>query len=479
MRQEVPLRSKQLIVLMPASSSSASSFSSLNNRLRARRQMQISTAAAADSMIALNQQQRQQRPQNQRHSVTRLQPQPQPQQQQQHDGRSKLINNQLFDDNEPRSSSQMMYIYEEANAALGSTIIDTLEALESYLLGQTAASSSSSTLPESGSQETRNRQEVSTNYAGSLDNLDYIQSLRSADRAASSAAGRHRSGQKQRLHGSTNALVRSPFYLDENEPLRPIISWPPLEAGKLQLLGGSLVAQPTLLGPQNSNVDQRFLSPSKSSSDSEQFFSDQRTEDSQFVRRLLLEKLAKSLNCTCSDGSSDTRLSWLINDQPLDTRDTRFYPNRSGQDHRQTIMTIGLVQQQQHSPTMQLESPPSRASSPTSSAASSKTLKSLLAGYFAGGSPGAESLVVASAKVAPTNPNNEQLRFACQAIHSMLLHSSSEMITFDFNPPINSPDESSNSIVDKFSASSSNVIQASTSGESQKANQPNPNQLIS
>lgn len=196
-------------------------------------------------------------------------------------------------------------------------------------------------------------------------------------------------------------------------------------------------------------------------------------DESQLKFLILLEKLLQNLNCTCTDGSIDTKLSWLINEANLEVRSTRLYPTRVSPDHRQTWFTIGLQTLNLWPSSLEGLSilPETRSpSAPTS-------IQTILTQYLKKpvNSPSTtsskSSTSGASFRLDPvTGANqqqsvnsNNQIKFTCQATHSMLLYSSSEMITFDFNPPPQSNSYDGNSI-DKFASMPSNVIQA-TSGK--------------
>lgn len=476
MRQDVPLRSKQLILLAPTILSNQLGLmeSSVSRILRAKRFLSDLVTSLDSSESEANVHHRQ-RSQHHRHSITRLpytsssslssSSSPSARSQ------SKSLSSDLIKNLQEDLKNLMMYIYEDSDSTLGSSITDTIENLENYLRKSSNNSDIFSNL------------QMNNNYGLEFnkgDNLEYIQLLRERLARQRSFPGSHQatSGGSphslKRLHGP-NSLVKSPFYPDEYDLLRPIISWPPLDSGKLMLLppGNTIVAVPTQNYGSRGQNDQTFILPTKSdldSSDSQSFrFKNSPVEASDIkIKQMILEKLLDNLNCTCTDGSIDTKLGWFVNDIPLETRDNRFYPTRISPDHRQTWLTIGLQTSNYQQSGLSMFDSPARFKSPVPSTSS---LQSILTQYF-------KSIQTSTAKNSPITDNgqkidfrqpssnqqlttNNQIRFICQAIHSMLLYSSSEMITFDFNPPPLTVDGNS---IDKFASLPSNVIQA-TSGK--------------
>lgn len=477
MRQDVPLRSKQLILLTPTTSSNQVGLADATDaRLeRAKRFLSdlVTTLGTSESDAHVH---HRQRPQHHRHSIGRL-----PASSSSLSAspssptaaarfQSKNLSGDLINNLQEDSKNLMMYIYEDSDSTLGSSSTDSVENLESYLRKLT------------NSSETTANQPLNNNYGIEFnkgDNLEYVQLLRerlarqrsfpASQKATSGAAGSHN---LKRLHGP-NSLVKSPLYLDEHDSLRPIITWPPLDSGKIMLLppGNAIVAIPTQTydsrRSQFSN-EQRFILPSKTESDTIEAQSSrlknslvEASEDR--IRQIVLEKVLHNLNCTCTDGSIDTKLGWIANETPLETRDTRFYPTRVSPDHRQTWLTIGL--QIASNPGTSVFESPARLQSPVPSIS---PLQSILATHFKSTSSVKNRLTNNEGhRVDPKSQftsqqvsANNQIRLICQATHSMLLYSSSEMITFDFNPP---PPTDGNSI-DKFASLPSNVIQA-TSGK--------------
>lgn len=596
MRQEVAIRSKQLIVLSGSSASSSSSSLLGPSNFRARRSPDLQAAAeligASDSEAHVYHRQRAQAHRlgggggasgasgaTGRFAGGQLRQQQQQQQQRapasamqtlagagQPALTSELLINNLLE--EPRNT--LMYIYEQADSTLGSSIIDGPENLENYLRQMNASNS--------GNNNNNNYQAGSAQLLdlSKADNLDYIQLLRerSARQKSHSNAlggggqqaaqnnfgGPFHSSAAKRTHGS-NSLVKSPLYLDELDSLRPIISWPPLDSGRLAMLpapsgaGATIVAIPTLPssnriiglaatggGQQAAGANSARRFPSSLASASSEFNAEQRVLvlptsmaqartsaatafgpdifdsnelspklrflnlannnnnnnldlQGQTRQQILLERLARHLNCTCTDGSVDTKLAWLINDSPIDMRDTRYYPTRVSPDHRQTWITIGLqaaafnqhhqllTQQQQQSAAAATTTMPNSLSSilaryfrlPAAAAAAAATSSAAAGSLGVRAHPGQAttssfdnnhqqaSTQQISANSATMPAESSHIKFICQAIHSMLLYSSSEMITFDFNPPPQGHQVDANSI-DKLAPSPSNVIQA-TSGK--------------
>lgn len=465
MRQEVSLRSKQLILLTAQASSSSAHQEQVSNTrlLRARRFSTdlLTTLGSSDTDAHVH---HRQRPQHHRHSVSRLSPHKSQQLLQ-----SKLISSNNADlinnlQEDSKNNLQMMYIYEDSDSTLGSSIIDSRESLESYLRKSLNESSSDNSI----------YQPLSNGYEfNRADNLEYIQLLRErlvrlksfpTSQMNNNGAGSHN---LKRIHGP-NSLVKSPLYLDEHDLLRPTISWPPLEAGKLMLLqpGQTIVAIPTqsILHNRRSSQEQRFILPPKVDLNSTELHSFRAkfplaggTENQ--MRQIMLERLIQTLNCTCTDGSIDTKLNWIINESPLDSRDVRFYPTRVSPDHRQTWITVGLQLVQNH-PNIEHSTLQSILSQyiKTTDSLPSLSSKLLQLDSRAGPRP-----VINNSNQQQQPDVNSHIKFICQAIHSMLLYSSSEMITFDFNPPPTLPIDGNS--IDKFTSSSSNNVIQATSGK--------------
>lgn len=429
MRQEVPVNSKQLIVLTPPSQS-------LSNRIRrAKReqeQMRFVEAENSDLDSATP------RSKHNRHRVSRLQnPTSKPKTMPKNPFPSDMLSNQAEE-----YRHKTLYVYEDSDSTLGPSIIDRPDTLEEYLRSITNFSSTVSR---------GNNYVLDFNKA---DNAEYIQSIR--DRIArqrslpSTQAGSSIGTNHKKLHG-INTLVKSPLVLDENDPLRPIISWPPLSSGALILLspGDTIVAIPTQSGESRQNSeDTRFISPKSDSTvgDTKTFRSkgeSQSEAEARFIP-IVIEHLMQNMNCVCADGSIDSKLGWILNDNPINMRDTRFYPTRTSPDHRQTSLTIGFQM-------------------PKSNYQSS-SLRTILSRYRISDtqipSKLTESLGPAHTTATDSRHGNH-IRFICQAVHSLLLYSSSEMITFDFN--IVTPLD--NNSIDRFTSLSNNNVIQSASGE--------------
>lgn len=450
MRQEVPIRSKQLILMAGQISSQMLS--------RSGRSSELVGNSESDAHVH-----HRQRPQHHRHTLSRLTT-PKSQQQQQQKA-SLLSNPELISNLDMANKNHMLYIYEDSDSTLGPSIIDRSENLANYIQQQ---GNESENFIINSAQTPPNNNYVQLEF-NRADNLEYIQLLRDrlARQRSFPGSNLHQSNPK-RLHG-VNSLVKSPLYLDENDSLRPIISWPPLDSGKLMLLpsGQTIVAIPTPSmqygGSSQARASSFVLSPASNEQSKSRFeFDPQDSYDNQ-VTSTILERLLQNLNCTCADGSIDTKLGWSINEAPLEMQDIRFYPTRVSSDHKQTSLTIGLQLGNQ-------VASPARFSP---SVISTSTLQTILKHYFkneqAKNSQNNNLGAEAQGRLPDTKPGtingnqqsiaNNQIKFVCQAVHSMLLYSSSEMITFDFNPPPSSSIDG-NSIA----SSSSNVIQA-TSGK--------------
>ena len=460
MRKEVPVQSKQLIVLTPQAVQPSTPSSSLA-RLRARRVLPSQSSSV--ELVKDDDSQSRSRAQTARNNH-RLQ-RPTDELRRLSSAQNDLIGSSLPED----SRGQMMYIYEEADATLGATIIDSPETLERYLTAnsnETAENNySNQDNSNSNSSSSDNNNNGPTLEFNRSDNLDYIQLLRDrlSRQRSFPTGGSSSSASHKRLLG-TNSLVKSPLYLDELDPLRPVISWPPLDSGRLMLLppGHSIAAIPSQQAAatgSGSNSELKFVLPPRPVDLSESIgrsasrsrlipFAD----DPLQVGQATLERLVESLNCTCSEGSIDTKLNWLVNERPLGPRDVRPYATRVSADHRQSWLTVGL----------QL------------AGGQLSGLQTILSQYYKpleelAGSWGAQAAALRLesrssmlANQLATPAGNEQIRFACQASHSLLLYSSSEMITFDFSPPpLNQIDDNS---IDKYS-SPSNVIRTAASGK--------------
>lgn len=368
------------------------------------------------------------------------------------------IASSLFASNAELATSNALYIYEPSDSTLGPNMIENYNNLEYHLRPLKSTHYNNNNFSEilaslmdvstsSLSLLSSNRAKV--DIVTKFDNSEHIQALRnqlSRHRSSIVASGQQQST-RTRFHG-LNSLVKSPLLLDELDPLRPVISWPPLESGQLLAINhlneptnrkrasGSIVAIPTAGSKFSTNdiandghsQQQVFLSPASMSNIIEQ---------STYKRATLFETLAQNLNCTCAEYSTDTKLTWFVDESPVEPRSVQIYPTRMGLDHRQSQPIIGfninnLPFHHKHTPIEQLSNS---------------------GGHF-------ERV---SAQSSASHQDNQQLKLACIAVHSMLLYSSSEMITFDFSPSQIGQDE--NSILDRLaSSSSSNVIQA-TSGK--------------
>lgn len=453
MRQDVGLHSKQLVVLPPSSSNPQLSSSSSEPHSRQRSQgLARLRRELPDFSLTLGRSesgahvQHYQRPQTNRqrqgHQPTRpsksspLNQAP--------------INEALIDTFGEDAKSQMFYVYEDADSTLGPSIIDNQEDLESYM--QVCAQYAEQALGQTNSSSSNGALEFNR-----ADNLEYIQLLR--ERANRMKAGSQSAALSNGMHTikrghSINSLVKSPLYLDELDPLRPLINWPPLSSGKLILLppAQTIVAIPTKTsssGERSSSqylTEQRFVLPPKSIAmqpvdstlatlQSEASFVDTSGLSN---KQLLLDRLFQHLNCTCTDGSLDMKLSWLIDEAPVNQRDTKYHPVRVSPDHRQTLSTISLT-------------------STLTKLGSSTLVRTSASNSIPGSS-------VFRSNQANLNDASQQsstaIKIACQATHSILLYSSSEMITFDFNPPPPMSDAANSS--DKFTSLSGNVINAAS-----------------
>lgn len=335
------------------------------------------------------------------------------------------------------SNSGVLYIYEPSDSTFGPSLIESYDNLERYLrhLHDTPANSNM------GSHFTNDRSEnelireiqAAISMAGrsntielsKFDNLDHTQALRNQltkQRSfPSSLTQPSRMPTKFRYHG-LSSLVKSPLFIDELDPLRPIITWPQLESGKIIRLPAGGLAESNIVA----------IPTPTSSADQPQLTRVSLAPNFDTGRDLsIIEQLIRNLNCTQTEGSIDTHLVWLINDIPVETRDTSYYPTRLSSDSRQAQMTIGFS----HNSRKALRVSDQMASDDDR----------ILARHLG-------------------SHNESPIRFACVATHSMLLYSSSEMITFDFSPSQISQNDD-NSLMEKMASSpSSNVIQAA-SGE--------------
>jgi len=474
MRRDVPVRSKQLILLRPPSSTVASpALSKLTNlgpRFNARRRRSLGelvamAGAESDGGGDGTHAQHRQRPQNHRHSMSRLTSV--------HKTQAKfsadLISN-LADNSE---SNSMMYVYEDSDSTMGPSSIDALEDMQTRLRAKEPSHSDANDFSDNSTKLLEgNNYVLDFNKA---DNLEYVQLLR--DRTArqrsypswqqSQTQAHHANGgshNSRRLPGA-NALVKSPLYLDELDTMRPLISWPPLESGKLLLLPPSktIVAIPTQSLLRSLPSEQKFVLPPKADMGSGNNLRFLGAEDDAKFEQTVIERLIQNLNCTCVDGSIDTKLVWFIDDTQLDLRDTRLFPARISQDHRQTWITVGFHSLPAHNPSISASDSPPRFNQ------ISTPLKSVLNQFLNKNDPQSPSNETYPATGSQQqSETSRQIRFSCQAIHSMLLYSSSEMITFDFNPPPLGPIDGN--AIDKFGSSPSNVIQA-TSGKGIKVEQ--------
>lgn len=509
MRQDVSLKSKQLILLTPQATTSSSSTQYQDSSSAtdvdgqhhqparsARSLLTPSTsslsASPSSDLIADSEAHvhHRQRPQHHRHTVSRLTHQQQSRSQQQQLKLSGDLINSLPEDS-LKNQLQMLYIYEDSDSTFGSSIIDSVQNLENYITSTNAAVRrvANDSVIENVIYHSNN-----ANYIPEFnraDNLEYLQLIRERLARQRSFPAQQNGGSShnlKRIHGA-NTLVKSPLFLDELDTLRPIISWPPLESGRLLLLppGQTIVAIPT-----QSSSSKRAQSPLEQPQQHQRYILPAKVDleltssskipvhiegENQLKFIILLERLLQNLNCTCTDGSVDTRLGWLINDMPLDVRDTRLYPTKISPDHRQTWLTIGLqvaaanlwANNEVANNNKFTQSPPTSlltSSTPASlQAILTQYLKSSSTLNGKGSTNGGGSRINPGTNILTQQQStqmNNQIKFVCQAIHSMLLYSSSEMITFDFNPPppMNGVDGNS---IEKF-ASASNVIQA-TSGK--------------
>lgn len=459
MRQDVGLQSKQLILLPSASSTQMLSNSDQSGELGhvratdpSSRLMRRDPSEDLSPMVGQTEsdahKQHYQRPQHFRHSMSRLSSQQAKPQARSNSLTQAASTDAISDILRDDLKGHMLYVYEESYSTLGPSIVDRLDTLQSFMFSglNSNGPDTNSSSPHHGTS--------STFEFNKADNLDYIQMLR--DKASRFRSLNQLASGSPGLHGvkrghSVNSLVKSPLYIDELDPMRPLINWPPLDSGKLILLPAAqnIVAIPTRNERSSSSSslqqssDQRFVLPPKSSSslqlDNLADLGSSIDAIGSTSKHALLDKLVQNLNCTCTEGSLDVKLNWLVDEIPVNQRDIRHYPVRISPDHRQTWSIIGLA------PTVSRR------------LGSSLLTKGSTANTLLGGSR--TSQVMTSNELG--QQSSSAIKIACQATHSVLLYSSSEMITFDFNPPPTLSDGATTN--DRFTSLASNVIQA-TSG---------------
>lgn len=293
-----------------------------------------------------------------------------------------------------------LYIYEPADSSFGPSVIENYAQLESFLK---SANREADLLESDGAALALDR----------WDNRDQMHSLR---REAARQRLLPSQSQTRRFLG-LNSLPKTPLYVDELDPLRPILSWPPLEAGMLLMLPQHRGRAPTLVALPSSQrhdkssqegVARLFVAPNSGSLD---------------AQGGLLEQLVGALNCTSAEGSPETRLSLSLNEQSLATDDNSYELETTRQ-----------------------QTPFAGARSQFAAADQRHWLHSIVP------TSGSGARIRAALK---KQDAGAALRVACRASHSLLLFSSSELITFDFNPSIGQA---------KNEGDSTHVIQA-TSGE--------------
>lgn len=460
MRQDVAVRSKQLIVQMPPHlPNSVFDNRGGSSSSRSARAMSEFIAAAKPLLMA----QRHKR-HLQRHSVSRMGDTKAPQA-----DLARLLHDQAAEmlDQPP------LYIYEDANAKLGGLITETYEFLAEYLR-QKEAARNSSIYVSAESYLTPSRVHNAPHYDNR--NLEYIQIMR--ELTSPPAKPIHKpvttfgSGGSRRFGASSmSSLVRSPYYADEHSPVRPVLSWPPLAMGRLNPVVGepkscrklSLLASPVaspldlLLGRVSSNESAGraprtldgtacLLGAASGGIDSAPSTFDQIAREHPKLR--LIQLMLPHINCTSVDNSIDTRLEFLVNDELVSSLDTVAYahpkmasPNELSL-HKQAaaaaaahsnVLTIGF--QSSVGSTDRLHFSHSQTLSPDNANTPAQHRASMLL-------PLLQNKYAASPKSAAGLAADSMLQLACQATHSMLLYSSSEMVTFDFNPL---PDASPNS----------------------------------
>ena len=513
MRQDIVVPSKQLIVLTSASGSTSASGEARetgsSGLQRARRSRWGSPAGSSSSAHA----------DEPRHRV---------QYSARHAGQQEerpSVGAQLVLPGGPKPLSQLggelgpqfHYIFEDSHSTLGPSIIESPARLEEHL-GSSPDSPQASHSSRAGGQPVD-----SGDQAAPLswpDNLDLLQSLREARARQRMLPG---SSRRAGLAGGQfqQQALRSPLYLDELDPLRPVLHWPPLQAGTLALVWpfSSIVAIPRVWPAQQAPSGggaAKLLVPPKWAHQMQwqphgaAYRTLWNNSHSQQDPMLLLERLVESLNCTCSEGNLDTKLAWLVNEAHLlGPQDTRFYASRLSPDHRQTWTTIGMQSAASQSHSQSQSQSPSKAKlllnnnnqlAPMVTGNSASSLQTILEQYLRRSNKAKRQQLATSpgdslrgsqpshrlgggggdvaGSVGPNgaldqaepgsqleNADEQHIKIMCQAQHSMLLYSSSEMITFDFNPPQTTgfPANGENTI-DKLSSFANNVIQA-TQGE--------------
>lgn len=348
----------------------------------------------------------------------------------------------------------VLYVYESPDSILGPTLLNQIHSAHvPEELSSNSARTTTTTTPaiidqisstlygrfdiNRNNQNNRASSNIKPFGTSRLDNVELISRQRTL------LSTNNRPIHHYRSHG-LNSLVKAPLIFDELDPMRPVINWPPLESGRLISINGTiLVALPNLpFSQEGENGNGQTLKVSLAPS----LGVDIRGASSRTIGSSLIEQLLQNLNCTCTDGSIDTKLGWTINEVPVELRETRYYPTKISSDHRQTILTIGF----NPNDIRNYEEYIRRVSSEQYQSAKPSTMSAKL-----------ES-ILAKQSTNYLDPDN-QVKLSCIATHSMLLYSSSETITFDFSPS-QSSQQDGNSILEKLASSpSDNVIQA-TSG---------------
>ncbi|KAG9510627.1 Inactive peptidyl-prolyl cis-trans isomerase FKBP6 [Fragariocoptes setiger] len=280
-------------------------------------------------------------------------------------------------------------------------------------------------------------------------------------------------------HGNNRLSTRNQsikiMYTKERDTRRPTLNWPPMMAGRILIdsVSGSVgvaslsklsslsdtdlthndgLAVDSTTAYSSSSTDRIY--DSRASHTVNNIYAPtatQKTADNYIAdTKLFLEYMINQINCSCANGAIDTQLAWYINDESLDWLDTRHYASKVSSDHRQTLITIGFQQVPiPMSPGTQQIANSVSGTQPIDNKKSSKpvTLSTVLAQYVH--KPQLKSphhrQQTQQQQLHSTVPSNQRqqqqalqhqtIRIKCRATHSQHLHSSSETITFDFNPP--------------------------------------------
>lgn len=376
------------------------------------------------------------------------------------------------------ASAKLHYVHQPATAMLGSSLAESADKLRRFVerMRSSQEQPSSDSQPQHAMLAADNSAYLAALRDTSQSNKFASTAKHNAPVVATNSNWPYASGSssqsatsRRRLPAllvpltTTTSSQRSPVYVDELDARRPLLQWPPLDAGILtfDVRDGSLVASQTVQQQQQqqqlhrSSPVARFYTSMPAPVGSGDFGSDKSQRgtrhsarrwplDAQFELR---NSLLVAMNCTCVSCSEDTTLRLRINGQLLEAA------KHSSHDY----ITIRRPAHQQHSMSLskaRLGLTPHIVSIRLMANASRHEARRML-----------RTLTSSSSKVDLQDSHtqsSEVLRIACVAQQSTQLNSSSEMITFDFGSSLAASDNS----VEQSASASATAAASSASASS-------------